>query len=215
MHVYCNVLLLTSKEQWYEPSTFFVLATPLRGSAIYWITQFRRIARVRGPTVRADDTQFHGSCAVYLKRRLVWLAVPCASSTRSKSGCRQTVFGWMLIRPSSFGWAQVTFSEIATCGRSIQSCRPPMLWTILETIYIDSELTLERQVCYFHLRRLRTVRRSLSKECLYARWFMPSSLVELITATASYTEIRILFISSRLHACFSPCWILPLAWFWT
>ena len=39
-------------------------------------------------------------------------------------------------------------------------------------VYLDSELTLERQVsklcqvCYFHLRRLRTVRRSLSKECL-------------------------------------------------
>ena len=39
-------------------------------------------------------------------------------------------------------------------------------------VYLDSELTLEHQVsklcqvCYFHLRRLRTVRRSLSKECL-------------------------------------------------
>ena len=39
-------------------------------------------------------------------------------------------------------------------------------------VYLDSELTLKRQVsklcqvCYFHLRRLRTVRRSLSKECL-------------------------------------------------
>ena len=40
-------------------------------------------------------------------------------------------------------------------------------------VYLDSELkTLERQVsklcqfCYFHLRCLRTVRRSLSKECL-------------------------------------------------
>ena len=39
-------------------------------------------------------------------------------------------------------------------------------------VYLDSELTLERQVsklcqvCYFHLRRLRTVRRSLSKESL-------------------------------------------------
>ena len=27
------------------------------------------------------------------QRQLIWLAVPCASSTRSKSGCRQTVFG--------------------------------------------------------------------------------------------------------------------------
>ena len=39
-------------------------------------------------------------------------------------------------------------------------------------VYLDSELTLERQVsklcqvCYFHLHRLRTVRRSLSKDCL-------------------------------------------------
>ena len=39
-------------------------------------------------------------------------------------------------------------------------------------VYLDSELTQERQVsklcqvCYFHMRRLRTVRRSLSKECL-------------------------------------------------
>ena len=104
------------------------------------------------------------------RRRLVWLAVPCKSSTRSKTGCRQTVFGWMLIRPSSFGWAQVTSSEIATRRRSTQSCRPPILWTISESTL--TQLTLERQVsklcqvCYFHLRRLRTVRRSLSKECL-------------------------------------------------
>ena len=27
------------------------------------------------------------------QRRLIWLAVPCASSTRSKSGYRQTIFG--------------------------------------------------------------------------------------------------------------------------
>ena len=106
------------------------------------------------------------------QRRLVWLAVPCALSTRSKFGCRQTIFGWMLIRPSSFGWAQVTSSESATCRRSIQSCRLPMFWT-----FSESTLTLERQVskfcqvCYFHLRRLRTVRRSLSKECLQS---MPS-----------------------------------------
>ena len=39
-------------------------------------------------------------------------------------------------------------------------------------VYLDSELTLERevsklcQVCYSHLHRLRTERRSLSKECL-------------------------------------------------
>ena len=36
----------------------------------------------------------------------------------------------MLIKPSSFGWAQVTSSESATCRRSIQSCRPPILGTI-------------------------------------------------------------------------------------
>ena len=39
-------------------------------------------------------------------------------------------------------------------------------------VYFDSELLMERQVnklcqvCYFHLRRLRTVRRSLTKESL-------------------------------------------------
>ena len=67
------------------------------------------------------------------QRRLVWPAAPCALSTRLKTGCRQTVFGWMLIRPSLFGWAQATSSEIATRRWSIQSCRPLMLWTISES----------------------------------------------------------------------------------
>ena len=104
------------------------------------------------------------------QRRLVWLAVPCASSTRSKSGCRQTVFGRMLIGLSSFGWAQVTSSESATCRRSTILSSTDVVNNI--GVYLDSELALERQVsklcqvCYFHLRRLRTVRRSLLKECL-------------------------------------------------
>ena len=126
---------------------------------------------VFGVHMYADDTQLHGSCKVSEAADLAGRAVPCASSTRSKSGCHQTVFGWMLIRPSSFGWAQVTSSESVTCRRSIQSCRPSIVVNNLG-VYLDSELTLGRQVsklcqvCYFHLHRLRTVHRSLSKECL-------------------------------------------------
>ena len=44
----------------------------------------------------------------------------------------------------------------------------------------------------------------------YARWFMPSSPVELITATASFTDLIHIFSTG-----FNPCWILLLAWFWT
>ena len=140
------------------------------------------------------------------RRRLVWLAVPCESPTRSKTGCRQTVFGWMLIRPSSFGWAQVTSSEIATRGRSTQSCRPPILWTISESTLTQNWLWSVRLANFvkFAISTCVTYAQCVdrSRRNAYARWFMLSSLVKWIIATASFTD-RIHIFSTD----FSPCWI--------
>ena len=67
-------------------------------------------------------------------------------------------------------------------------------------VYLDSELTLERQVsklcqvCYFHLRRLRTVRRSLSKECLRT---LVHAFVTSRVDHCNRPPLRIVFISSR------------------
>ena len=130
------------------------------------------------------------------QRRLVWLAVTCESSTRSKSGCRQTVFGWMLIRPSSFGLAQVTSLEISTCRRSIQSCRLPMLWTISESTLTQNWL--------WSVRLANFAKFAIFTCIVYARcvnrWFMPSSQVKLITATAFFTDLIRIFSSASVHA---------------
>ena len=105
------------------------------------------------------------------QRRLVWLAVLCASSTRSKSGC--------LSNRLRLNADKTQFIWLGT-GHFLGKRDMQAIDTILSStdvvnnlgVYLDSELTLERQVsklcqvCYFHLRRLRTVRRSLSKECL-------------------------------------------------
>ena len=50
------------------------------------------------------------------RKQLIWLAMPCASSMKSKYGCHRTAFGWMLIRPSSFGWAVNCRSNIRPTG---------------------------------------------------------------------------------------------------
>ena len=132
------------------------------------------------------------------QRRLVWLAVPCGSSTRSKFRCRQTVFGWMLIRSSSFGWAQVTSSVSARCRRSIQSCRPLMLWTISESTLTQNWLWSVRLANFvkFAISTCVVCTRCVDRfqRNVYARWSMLSSQVELITAMASFTGI--LFVSS-------------------
>ena len=86
--------------------------------------------------------------------RLIWLAMPCASSTRSKSGCHWTVFSRMKIGLGSLGWAQVASSESGICRRLMLSCRPPMSWAISEYtlsqnwVYLVSELTLEHRVSF-------------------------------------------------------------------
>ena len=75
-------------------------------------------------------------------RRLIWLAMPCASSTRSKSGCHWTVFSRMKIRLRSLGWAQVASSESGICRRLMLSCRPPMSWAISESTLTQNWLRI-------------------------------------------------------------------------
>ena len=108
-----------------------------------------------------------------------------------------------VIRPSSFGWEQVTSSEIATRRRSTQSCRPPILWTISESILTQNWLWSVRlanfvkfaiSTCVAYARCVDRSRRNA-----YARWFMLSSPVEWIIATASFT-VRIHIFSTGLQS---------------
>ena len=111
-------------------------------------------------------------------------------------------------------FAQVTSSGSATCRQTIQSCRPPMLWTISESTLTQNWLWSVRlanfamfaiSTCVIYARCVDRFRKNV-----YARWFMPSTQIELITAMASCTDLIRIFSTG-----FSPCWIRPLAWFWT
>ena len=124
-----------------------------------------------GVHLYTDDTQFHGSCSVSEGAGLAGRAMRVVndikywmSSNRLRLNADKTQFIWL------------------SKGHFLGKRDMQAIDTILSStdvvnnlgVYLDSGLTLERQVsklcqvCYFHLRRrtLRTVRRSLSKECL-------------------------------------------------
>ena len=122
-----------------------------------------------GVHLYADDTQFHGSCAVSEAAGLASRAVRVVNEIKN----------WMSSNRLRLNADKTQFIWLGT-GHFLGNRDTQAINTILSStdivnnlgVYLDSELTLERQVsklcqvCYFHLRRLRTVRRSLSKECL-------------------------------------------------
>jgi hypothetical protein len=122
-----------------------------------------------GVHLYADDTQFHGSCAVSEAAGLASRAVQVVNEIKN----------WMSSNRLRLNADKTQFIWLGT-GHFLGNRDTQAINTILSStdivnnlgVYLDSELTLERQVsklcqvCYFHLRRLRTVRRSLSKECL-------------------------------------------------
>ena len=73
-------------------------------------------------------------------------------------------------------------------------------------VYFDSELLIERQVsrlcqvCYFHLRRLRTVRRSLTKESLLtlAHAFVTSLLIGTKQQRLKFSDLTNLSLSNDI-----------------
>ena len=122
-----------------------------------------------GVHLYADDTQFHGSCKVSEAADLAGQAVRVVNEIRL----------WMSSNLLRLNADKTQFILLGT-GTFLGKCDMQAIDTVLLStdvvnnlgVYLDSELTLERQVsklcqvCYFHLRRLRTVRRSLSKESL-------------------------------------------------
>ena len=122
-----------------------------------------------GVHLYADDTQFHGSCKV--------------SEVADLAGCAVHVINeikiWMSSNRFWLNADKTQFIWLGT-GHFLGKCYMQAIDAVLSStdvvnnlgVYLDSELTLERQVsklcqvCYFHLRRLCTVRRSLSKESL-------------------------------------------------
>ena len=122
-----------------------------------------------GVHLYADDTQVHGSCAVSEAAGLAGRAVRVVNEIKN----------WMSSNRLQLNADKTQFIWLGT-GHFLGNRDTQVIDTILSStdvvnnlgVYLDSELTLERQVsklcqvCYFHLRRLRTVRRSLSKECL-------------------------------------------------
>ena len=122
-----------------------------------------------GVHLYADDTQFHGACTVSEAAGLAGRAVRVVneikiwmSSNRLRLNADKTQFIWL-------GTGHFLGKRDTQANDTILSSTD-----VVNNlgVYLDSELTLERQVsklcqvCYFHLCRLRTVRRSLSKECL-------------------------------------------------
>ena len=117
----------------------------------------------------ADDTQFHGSCkpaeAADVAARAMdvinsvktWM-----SSNRLRLNADKTQFIWLGTRHF------LGRRDMQAVGSILQSS------DVVNNlgVYLDSGLAMDRQVsklcqdCYFHLRRLRTVRRSLTKESL-------------------------------------------------
>ena len=122
-----------------------------------------------GVHLYADDTQFHEACTVSEAAGLAGHAVRVVNEIKI----------WMSSNRLRLNADETQFIWLGT-GHFLGKRDMQAIDTILSStdvvnnlgVYLDSELTLDRQVsklcqvCYFHLRRLRTVRRSLSKECL-------------------------------------------------
>ena len=156
-----------------------------------------------GVHMYADDTQFHGSCAVSEVAGLAGRAVRVVNEIKN----------WMSSNRLRLNADKTQFIWLGT-GHFLGNRDTQAINTILSStdivnnlgVYLDSELTLERQVsklcqvCYFHLRRLRTVRRSLSKECL-------RTLVHAFV-TNRVDHCNSLLYTDRIHIFstgFSPC----------
>ena len=122
-----------------------------------------------GVHLYADDTQFHGSCkpadAADLAARALdvinsvktWM-----SSNRLRLNADKTQFIWLGTSHFLGRRDMQAVSSILQSSDVVNNLG----------VYLDSGLVMDRQVsklcqvCYFHLRRLRTVRRSLTKESL-------------------------------------------------
>ena len=113
----------------------------------------------------ADDTQFHDSCrstdaAVLAARamRVIEAVKEWMSSNRLRPNADKTQFIWL----GTSHFLDVLQINSIPANEVVNNLG----------VYFDPELLMERQVnklcqvCYFHLRRLRTVRRSLTKESL-------------------------------------------------
>ena len=135
---------------------------------------------IRKPLIHyADDTQFHDSCkstdaAVLAARamRVIEAVRDWMSSNRLRLNADRTQFIWL----GTSHFLDVLQINSIPANEVVSNLG----------VYFDPELLMERQVrklcqvCYFHLRRLRTVRRSLTE-----------SLLTLVHA----------FITSRLDHC--------------
>ena len=117
----------------------------------------------------ADDTQFHGSCKP-----------SGAADLAARSMCViSAVKDWMSSNRLRLNTDKTQFIWLGT-GHALGKLDMAQVKAILPStdvvnnlgVSFDSELRMERQVsrlcqvCYFHLRRLRTVRRSLTEESL-------------------------------------------------
>ena len=156
-----------------------------------------------GVHLYADDTQVHGSCAVSEVAGLAGRAVRVVNEIKN----------WMSSNRLRLNADKTQFIWLGT-GHFLGNRDTQVIDTILSStdvvnnlgVYLDSELTLERQVianfvkfaistCIAYARYVDRFRRNA-----YAHWFMPSSLVELITATASFMDLIHIFSTG-----FSPC----------
>ena len=117
----------------------------------------------------ADDTEFHGSCKP-----------SGAADLAARSMCViSAVKDWMSSNRLRLNTDKTQFIWLGT-GHALGKLDVAQVNAILPStdvvnnlgVSFDSELRMERQVsrlcqvCYFHLRRLRTIRRSLTKESL-------------------------------------------------
>jgi len=110
------------------------------------------------------------------------------------TGCLQTVFVWMPIRLSLYGWERSNSQLLVQCqtvNTGTASLPVATEVTCLGVVF-DSELTFSKHVksvvrcCFYHLRQLRTVSKSLTTESVaQALSFRRSLQVDWITATAS------------------------------
>ena len=122
-----------------------------------------------GVHLYADDTQFHGSCKPADAADLAARAMDVINSVKT----------WMSSNRLRLNADKTQFSWLGTShflGRRDMQAVSSILQSsdVVNNlgVYLDSGLVMDRQVsklcqvCYFHLRRLRTVRRSLTKESL-------------------------------------------------
>ena len=152
-----------------------------------------------GVHLYADDTQFHGSCKPADAADLAVRAMNVINSVKT----------WMSSNKLRLNADKTQFIWLGTShflGRRDMQAVSSILQSsdVVNNlgVYLDSGLVMDRQVsklyqvCYFHLRRLRTVRRSLTKE---SQLTLVHAFVT-ITATVSCSGLIPIFSTG-----FSPC----------